>query len=321
MPLVRWLMNSVHKMADVLQFPDKRVQAQLSGARVAVLEGGFTRIVNELYDVLIGANLTRNQAKVVHAVVRKTYGFNKSRDRISDSQLGNLTGLHRQKVNKAKNELITMGVLVMVCGEIGVNKVISDWKIPCHQNSDSVTKTVTGVSPKQGHTKDTIQKTKTENTSVVPATADSMLVMVEGAIGSIPALSPVSQLVKPVPPTTKRIHPTVPAISEESITIELLLNTGATYPVTAEFTAQMQALYPGVDLAQELRAMCGWLLANPTKRKTKAGITRFINSWLSRCQDRGSSSLANRSVHRVEEWDLTKTMNAEKLNNLLKELF
>lgn len=32
--------------------------------------------------------------------------------------------------------------------------------------------------------------------------------------------------------------------------------------------------------------MKGWLNANPTKRKTKRGIKRFINSWLSREQDK-----------------------------------
>ena len=42
-----------------------------------------------------------------------------------------------------------------------------------------------------------------------------------------------------------------------------------------------------VDIASELRKMRGWLLANPSKRKTKSGIARFANSWLAREQDRG----------------------------------
>ncbi|MDB4437379.1 hypothetical protein N9163_00860 [bacterium] len=50
--------------------------------------------------------------------------------------------------------------------------------------------------------------------------------------------------------------------------------------------------YPAVDVFQELRAMESWLDANPKKRKTKAGIKRFVNSWLSRSQDRGGSSPA-----------------------------
>lgn len=140
--------------------------------RVAKTEDGYTRLANELYEELIGANLTRNQAKVAHAICRKTYGFNKKSDRISDSQLAELTRLPRQKVNKAKNELITMKVIVKIGMAIGPNKNLAEWEIPeCHQKgvivtktvTKSVTKSVTGLSPKQGHTKDTITKDKKDN--------------------------------------------------------------------------------------------------------------------------------------------------------------
>lgn len=140
--------------------------------KVASIEDGYTKLANELYEELIGANLTRNQAKVAHAICRKTYGFNKKSDRISDSQLAELTRLPRQKVNKAKNELIAMKVIVKIGMAIGPNKNLTEWEIPeCHQNSDfvtktvtkSVTKSVTALSPKQGHTKETITKEKKEN--------------------------------------------------------------------------------------------------------------------------------------------------------------
>ena len=142
-----------------------------SGGIVADCDNGYTRLANDLYDALIGANLTKNQAKVAHAICRKTYGFNKKTDRISDSQISELTNLPRQKVNTAKNELITMNVIIKIGREIGPNKAISEWKTWCHQNSDNVTKTVTktvtetvtAVSPKQGHTKDTITKDKKDN--------------------------------------------------------------------------------------------------------------------------------------------------------------
>ncbi|WP_312631669.1 replication protein [Pantoea piersonii] len=145
--------------------------------RVADTDDGYTRLANELYEELIGANLTRNQAKVAHAVCRKTYGFNKKMDRIADSQISQLTRLPRQKVNKAKNELIQMGVLVREGMLIGPNKNLAEWQIPeRHQDgvsvtktvTKSVTKTVTGLSPKQGHTKDTITKDKKDNINKPP---------------------------------------------------------------------------------------------------------------------------------------------------------
>lgn len=151
--------------AEVLNFPARKERVE---SRMADTDDGFTRLANELYEELIGANLTRNQAKVAHAVCRKTYGYNKKLDRISDSQISELTKLPRQKVNKAKNELIAMRVLLRDGMQIGPNKCLSDWQIPeCHQNgvtvtepvTNNVTKPVTGLSPIQGHTKDTIQKT------------------------------------------------------------------------------------------------------------------------------------------------------------------
>ncbi|VEJ54599.1 replication protein [Pragia fontium] len=146
-------------------------------SRVANTDDGYTRLANELYEELIGANLTRNQAKVAHAICRKTYGYNKKMDRISDSQISKLTKLPRQKVNKAKNQLITMNVMISDGRMIGPNKDLSKWNLPeCNQFGDSdtktvtenVTKVVTAMSPKQGHTKDTITKDKKDNKNTLP---------------------------------------------------------------------------------------------------------------------------------------------------------
>jgi len=77
---------------------------------------------------------------------------------------------------------------------------------------------------------------------------------------------------------------------KEPSVITLTLNDGTEYPILQADVDQWAGLYPAVDVMQELRAMRGWLDANPTKRKTKAGVRRFINSWLSREQDKGGSA-------------------------------
>ena len=72
----------------------------------------------------------------------------------------------------------------------------------------------------------------------------------------------------------------------------MILHTGARWePEDTDLIAWAKA-YPAVDVFQEIRAMESWLDANPKKRKTAAGIKRFVNSWLSRSQDRGGSSPA-----------------------------
>lgn len=72
-----------------------------------------------------------------------------------------------------------------------------------------------------------------------------------------------------------------------ALVVALPLNDGSEFGVYEDRAAQWQSLYPATDVAQELRGMRGWLMANPTRRKTRGGVERFINSWLSRAQDKG----------------------------------
>jgi len=73
------------------------------------------------------------------------------------------------------------------------------------------------------------------------------------------------------------------------VAFTLPLNTGDQFPITEAQVAEWSSLYPNVDVIQQLRSMKGWCDSNPSKRKTKNGILRFVNSWLSREQDKGPS--------------------------------
>ncbi len=84
-------------------------------------------------------------------------------------------------------------------------------------------------------------------------------------------------------------EPQAAAEPETPPVITLQLNTGEEYPVTQKDMEGWMALYPAVDVMQCLRNMKGWLLSNPTKRKTARGITRFITTWLQKEQDRGGT--------------------------------
>jgi hypothetical protein len=79
------------------------------------------------------------------------------------------------------------------------------------------------------------------------------------------------------------------APDEADAVLSLPLNDGTDYPVYESDIAEWEALYPAVDISQELRNMRGWCLDNPKKRKTKAGIRRFIGGWLAREQNRGGN--------------------------------
>ena len=74
------------------------------------------------------------------------------------------------------------------------------------------------------------------------------------------------------------------APTESFITLDL--KTGDNFPVYEKDVKGWQMTYPDVDVVCELRKMKSWLEANPKRRKTRIGMKRFINGWLSREQDK-----------------------------------
>ena len=65
---------------------------------------------------------------------------------------------------------------------------------------------------------------------------------------------------------------------------------GETYPIDQPTIDQWAMIYPAADIDGEIRKIIGWSDSNPTKRKTHGGMKRFINSWLSRAQDKGHTN-------------------------------
>jgi len=162
--------------AELIRFPGP--EPGLREQRVADTDDGYTRIANELLEAIAGADLTARQLKVMIAVIRKTYGFQKKLDRIADIQIAELTGLSRQNVNKAKKELLSMSCLMMEGGKIGPNKELSSWQFSkCLQKRDSVsnlkTKSVSKletvrVSKLETHKRNTLKIKENSNTPLIP---------------------------------------------------------------------------------------------------------------------------------------------------------
>lgn len=71
----------------------------------------------------------------------------------------------------------------------------------------------------------------------------------------------------------------------ENVVFTLPLNDGSDFSIYEGEAKQYEDLYPAVNLMQELRNMKGWLHANPRNRKTRSGIDRFVNHWLSKAQN------------------------------------
>lgn len=116
--------------------------------RVVDTDNGFTRIANELLEAVIGAGLTQNQMLITLAVIRKTYGYNKTSDWVGNAQLSELTGLPITRCSTERNKLVKMNVLTAEGRMIGINKEISAWNTKFHTISKpAITESVNITEP------------------------------------------------------------------------------------------------------------------------------------------------------------------------------
>ena len=125
--------------------------------RVADIDDGYARLSNMLLEAYSGADLTKRQFKVLLAILRKTYGWNKPMDRITDSQLSEITKLPVKRCNEAKLELVRMNIIKQQGGMFGPNKNISEWCIP--QNEGGSPK-MRDIPQNRGTQKTLLQKKK-----------------------------------------------------------------------------------------------------------------------------------------------------------------
>lgn len=71
---------------------------------------------------------------------------------------------------------------------------------------------------------------------------------------------------------------------ENGTGIFMVLEDDSFYDVLPDKLSMWQRAYPDLDVERELYQMASWCDANPTKRKTRRGIEKFINGWLNRSQ-------------------------------------
>lgn len=173
--------------AEVIMFPVPSVE----GERVADLEHGFTRIANELLEAVMLAGLSQHQLLVFMAVMRKTYGFNKKSDWVSNEQLSLLTGILSHKCSAAKCALVRRKIFIQTGRSVGINKSVSEWKclpesgkknkvypkevILPESGKESLPESGKRHYPNQVNTKDTIQKKERNKRSPKPPQGDITL--------------------------------------------------------------------------------------------------------------------------------------------------
>lgn len=168
--------------AEVINFPVPDVAHK--EPRVADLDDGFTRIANEILEAVMHAGLSQHQLLVFMAVMRKTYGFNKKSDWVSNEQFSVLIGILPHKCSSAKSALVKRGILTQTGRVIGINKTVSEWSsLPVkgtekkpylekvnlpESGKKSLPESGNGYYPNQVNTKDTITKDSKDNSNKPP---------------------------------------------------------------------------------------------------------------------------------------------------------
>jgi uncharacterized protein YdaU (DUF1376 family) len=82
-------------------------------------------------------------------------------------------------------------------------------------------------------------------------------------------------------------HPQAPDSSPVLQTLPL--REGGEFEVRESLVAELEPLYPKVDVPATVREMKGWLVGNPDRRKTRKGVKRFITTWLQNEQQKAEA--------------------------------
>lgn len=95
------------------------------------VEDGYTRIANPIMDALCSADFSSREFRVVHFVIRETYGWQVKQKRMSGEYIASKVKLDPSRCSKVLNELIRREVIIRHGGSrspVSLNKNVDDWK-------------------------------------------------------------------------------------------------------------------------------------------------------------------------------------------------
>jgi hypothetical protein len=97
-----------------------------------------------------------------------------------------------------------------------------------------------------------------------------------------------------------------------------LIKEGCEWPVPEKLFHELVKAYPGVSVMAEFGKMRAWLVSNPRNRKTPNGLPRFINTWLSRAQNRPHGEI-NAKPSRIDAIIASDRATGELLDRMGKK--
>lgn len=128
---------------------------------------------------------------------------------------------------------------------------------------------------------------KTIERTITIIDADSIKLLLSNSIETIPSdsIKCASGLVS----NARTIH------KRETEEYTYVLKNQNQWSLTPEKLQEYLETFTGIDVAQELRKASQWLKDNPAKRKTAAGMPRYLTGWLGRAKPSNGTTSAAKS--------------------------
>ncbi len=91
-------------------------------------EEKYSQIPNEIIEALAQTHLSSYENRYIWFLLRKTFGFHKKKDYISNSQFVKGTGITKQHIWHTKKRLLWRKIVAQIGNKVGINKNWAEWR-------------------------------------------------------------------------------------------------------------------------------------------------------------------------------------------------
>lgn len=99
----------------------------------------------------------------------------------------------------------------------------------------------------------------------------------------------------------------LPEIIDSLCSMEIILKDGSYFEIEENDVIAWSRTYKDCNVIHEIRAAAEWCESNPSRRKTRRGIRRFLNAWLSKAHKlKGSPPIFNAETSHT---DIEESLN------------
>ncbi len=88
-----------------------------------------------------------------------------------------------------------------------------------------------------------------------------------------------------------------------------LLKDGSSFHIDDDFIQLLKTTYPLVDVEGEIKKLSAWCFSNDSKRKTRKGAKRFVNSWMANTKP--SKSETDTAINAPATFDFSRQFHEE----------